>query len=270
MKNPKNIIFSYININSIRNKFDNLCDLILKNIDILSVTETKLDPYFSNSQFLIPGFHEPMRLDVTSKRGGMLVYIKSSLPSRIMSNFKLPKNIQVIPFELNLRKEKWFFVSIFKPPLQSNNYFLDTLNDLLDFYSGIYDIKVVFGNCNLEPTNLVMINFMDSQNFTNLIKNSTCFKGVGSCIDLILTNRKYCFKNTSSYETGISDHHHLIFSIMKTIFASEEPKKFVYLDYKTFSHESFKNDLMSKTVEENVDYSKFEKEFIDTLNKTCT
>ena len=46
---------------------------------------------------------------------------------------------------------------------------------------------------------------------------------------------------------------------MKTIFASEEPK--------TFSHENFKNDLMSKTVDENVNYSKFEKEFTDTLNK---
>ena len=126
---------------------------------------------------------------------------------------------------------------------------------------------MVFGDFNLEPTNPVMINFMNSQNFTNLIKNNTCFKGVGSCIDLILTNRKYCFKNTSSYETGISDHHHLIFSIMKTTFASEEPKKFVYRDYKTFSHENFKNDLLSKTVDENADYSKVEREFIDTLNK---
>ena len=49
---------------------------------------------------------------------------------------------------------------------------------------------------------------------------------------------------------------------MKTTFASEKPKKFAYCDYKTFSRESFKNDLLSKT-----DYSKFEKEFIDTLNK---
>ena len=189
------------------------------------MAETKLDRSFPNSQFLIPGFHELMRLDITSKGGGMLVYIKCSLLSRVMSNFKLPENNQIIPFELTLRKEKRLFLSINKSPLQSNNYFLDTLNDLLDFYSGIYDNKVVFGDFNLEPTNPVMINFMDSQNFTNLIKNNTCFKGVGSCIDLILTNRKYCFKNTSSYETGISDHHHLIFSIMKTIFASEEPSK---------------------------------------------
>ena len=190
MKNPKNIIFSYIDINSIRNKFDNLCDLISKNVNILSVAETKLDVSFPNSQFLIPGFHERKRLDITSKHGGVLVYIKSSLPSRIMSNFKLPENIQAIPFELNLRKEKWLFVSIYKPPLQSNSYFLDTLNDLLDFYSGIYDNKVVFGDFNLELANPVMISFMDSQNFTNLIKNNTCFKGVDPCIHLILTNRK--------------------------------------------------------------------------------
>ena len=84
MKNPKDIICSYININSIRNKFDNLCDLISKNVDILSVAETKLDSSFRNSQFLIPGFHEPMRLDITSKCGGMLVYIRSSLPSKIV------------------------------------------------------------------------------------------------------------------------------------------------------------------------------------------
>ena len=100
-----------------------------------------------------------MRLDITSKRGVMLIYMKSSFPSRIMSNFKLPKNIQVIPFELNLRKEKWLFVSAYKQPLQSNSYFLNTLNDLLDFYSDIYDNKVVYGNLNLEPTNPVMINF---------------------------------------------------------------------------------------------------------------
>ena len=102
------------------------------------MSETKLDPSFPNSQFLIPGFHEPMRLDITSKHSGMLVYIKSSLPSRIMSNFKLPENIQAIPFELNLRKGKLLFFSVYKPPLQNNNYFLNTMNDLLDFYPSIY------------------------------------------------------------------------------------------------------------------------------------
>ena len=65
---------------------------IFRNVDILSVVETKLDPSFHNSQFLIP---EPMRLDPTSKLGEMLVYIKSLLSSRIgviLSHLKKTKS----------------------------------------------------------------------------------------------------------------------------------------------------------------------------------
>ena len=77
-KNAGNIIFSYLNINSIRNKFENLCELVAGNVDILCIAETKLDPSFPNSQFLIPDFHKPLRMDVSSRRGGLLVSIKSS------------------------------------------------------------------------------------------------------------------------------------------------------------------------------------------------
>ena len=38
----------------------------------------------------------------------------------------------MIPFEINLRKEKWVFVSIHEPPSQNNQYFLDILDDLYD------------------------------------------------------------------------------------------------------------------------------------------
>ena len=109
LKNAGNII-------SRRIKFENLCELVAGNVDILCIVETKLDPSFPNSQFLIPDFHKPLRMDVSSWRGGLLVYIKSSLPSKL----KLPNNIQIIPFELNLRKDKWLFVCIYKPPLQNN------------------------------------------------------------------------------------------------------------------------------------------------------
>ena len=83
-KNEGNIIFSYLNINSIRNKFENLCELVAGNVDILCIAETKLDPSFPNSQFLIPGFHKPLRMDVSSRRGELLVYIKSFLQSEML------------------------------------------------------------------------------------------------------------------------------------------------------------------------------------------
>ena len=46
LKNPKNITFSYLNINSVRNKFKNMSGLIPENADILIVAETKLDYSF--------------------------------------------------------------------------------------------------------------------------------------------------------------------------------------------------------------------------------
>ena len=143
----------------------------------------------------------------------------------MLTKFKLPNNIQIIPFELNLRKVKCFFVSIYKPPLQNNQYFVSILSDLLGFYLNEYDNKVALGYFNLEPSSTSMLSFMDSQTFVSLLKNKTCFKGTFSCIDLILTNRKYSFRNTTSYESGLSDLHHLIYSVMKTIFKCEDPKK---------------------------------------------
>ena len=62
-----------------------------------------------------------------------------------------------------------------------------------------------------------MSEFVDLYNLINLIK-LTCFKETGSGIDLLLKNQKYLFKNTNASETGLSDHHLLIYSMLKTSF----------------------------------------------------
>ena len=49
--------------------------------------------------------------------------------------------------------------------------------------------KVIFGNFNLNISHPVMISLMNNEKFINLLKGNTCFKGNGSCIDAILTNR---------------------------------------------------------------------------------
>ena len=95
----------------------------------------------------------------------------------------------------------------------------------------------------MEPTDSALIEFLDSNSFTNLIKRNTCFKGKGSCIDLILTNRKFSFKFTSTYETGISDHHHMIYTMLKSCFQNTEPKLLNYKDFKGFSPQIFQEDL---------------------------
>ena len=59
---------------------------------------------------------------------------------------------------------------------------------------------------------------MQSLNLFNIIKSNTCFKGDDTCVHLILTNRKHCVKRSFTFETGLSDHRHLIYSMLKTTF----------------------------------------------------
>ena len=117
-----------------RNKSDDLKLIIDESVDILCIAETEIDESFPIPQFILPGYHKPYRLDITDKQGGLLVYIKSHLPSRLLSIHNTANDIQVILFEINLRNEKWMSMSIYRPPKQNNQYFLENLSSIVDHY----------------------------------------------------------------------------------------------------------------------------------------
>ena len=110
-----------------------LREVAMENIDILATAETKIDESFPTVQFLLVGYHSPYRLDKSSKSDGILVYMKSSIPSRQSIFPNLRYKMQAIPFELNLRKEKWLVISIYRPSLESLSCFLDSLTNMIDF-----------------------------------------------------------------------------------------------------------------------------------------
>ena len=60
ISNPSRIIFGQISINSIRNKFEQLIYIVNNEIDILLISETKLDDIFPKSQFLMQGYATPI------------------------------------------------------------------------------------------------------------------------------------------------------------------------------------------------------------------
>ena len=125
---------------------------------------------------------------------------------------------------INLRKEKLMLVYIYRPPVHNKQYFLENLSMIVDHYLSIYDNHIILGILNMEPSSPILISFILSLNLFNIIKSNTCFKGNGTCIELILTNRKYCFKHSSTFATGLSDHHHLVYSMLKATFKKEELK----------------------------------------------
>ena len=153
-----------------RNKFADLQAIINGNVDIVSIAETKLDTSFPSVQFALEGYHTPYLLDINNKSGGILVLVKFSIPSRRLSFEELCISIQVNPFEINLRKEKWLVISIYRPPLQNSEYFLNSLTKIIDYFASTYDNHLMLGYFNLEATDSALMGFLDSNRFTNLIK----------------------------------------------------------------------------------------------------
>ena len=117
------LLIGNLNINSISNKFDQLKLLLRGKVDILVITETKLDSTFPTSQFLI-GYSEPYCFDRNSNGGGVLIYVREDIPSKPLTDLKLPHDIEGIFVELNLRKNKWLLFGSYHPPSQSDDYFL--------------------------------------------------------------------------------------------------------------------------------------------------
>ena len=62
-----------------RSKIEFLKEIIGNNIDILLVSETKLNHTFPIRQFLIEGYQIPIRVDRNDHGGGLLLYFETIL-----------------------------------------------------------------------------------------------------------------------------------------------------------------------------------------------
>ena len=188
LSNVNRVIIGNLNINSLTNKFDQLKEIVLKYIDILVITETKLDDTFPNAQFLVPGFSKPFRLDRNRKGGGVMIYVRENIPSKLLTKHVLPSDIECIFLELNFRKCKWLLVGTYHPPSQNDHYFFENLDKAIDVYSH-YEKVLLAGDFNAEISEFCLDSFLYQHELKNLVKEKTCFKNVSnpSCIDLFLT-----------------------------------------------------------------------------------
>ena len=109
-KHPKDLFLAYLNINSFRHKVINVRDsLKVMPVDILAISETKLDDSFPNAQFHINGYRV-FRKDRNQYGGGVLVYVRSDIPGRQMREQEMT-HTESIAIELNVNNSKYLIVS---------------------------------------------------------------------------------------------------------------------------------------------------------------
>ena len=170
VKNLNRIIFASLNINSIRNKFEQLKLSIMGNIDVLVITETKLDETFSTSSFLIDGFSKPYRRDRNVNGGGVLIYVREDIPSKELKHHKFPDDIEGIFVEINLRKTKWLLFGSYHPPSQPVSYYFDKVSNTLNMYISTYDNFLLTGGFNTEDSEPELCDFLDKYGATNMVR----------------------------------------------------------------------------------------------------
>ena len=241
-----------MNINSIRNKFEILKEVVGNKIDILLISETKLDDTFSLNQFILEGFTPQYRLDRTTHGGRLMLFVREDIPSKLLPNTNPSDNIENIFVEINLRSKKWLISGSYIPNVGLIQSYTVNLSKNLDFYSSKYESFIVISDFNAEMTNNYFEEFCVSYNLENLIKQPTCFKNPDNptLIDHILTNHPKSFHSSSVYETGLSDFHKLTLTVLKTFHVKHKPKIIQYRDFNHFDNASFRAESTSGIISE--------------------
>ena len=94
-------------------------------VDILMLSETKLDSTFPSTQFLINGFSVPHRLDRNSKGGSILLYVRGKIivrgGSRTAATSKVELFVIIVngwkPLTIITKSSTLDVVAVLNPPL---------------------------------------------------------------------------------------------------------------------------------------------------------
>ena len=89
LKNIRNgsvnkLTFGHLNINSLRNKFDQLTEMVKGFVDIRLIFDSKLDDSFPEGQFIIDSYYAPFRFDRHGNGGGLLLYVREDTPAKVL------------------------------------------------------------------------------------------------------------------------------------------------------------------------------------------
>ena len=198
-------------------------------------------------------------------------FIRNGIPMKRAKTFE-PSNQEAVCLEVTITKRKWITYAFYRSESYSKlDVFLEEFKKSVDKAINKYENIILIGDINVDMSdrNTTGADYADVSEFCdifslkNLIKDDTCFSPIAkhsSLIDIILTNRSHSFQNSVAMEIGISDHHKMIVTVMKSHIAHHivrlQPYKIQYRIYQGFSPDAFVNDLIHADLGAALHYSK--------------
>ena len=114
-------IIHLIVAHSLRNKFDLFTELVEVNIDVLIISETKLDSSFPEGQFRFP---TTFRRDRDQFGRAIMIFVREDISSKLLPLETARTSLYV---ELKFRKKKWLLNCVHNP---NRNNISNHLNEL--------------------------------------------------------------------------------------------------------------------------------------------
>ena len=197
----------------------------------------------------------PYRRDRNAHGGGILVYFRNNITLKLLKIENLPSDIEAIFIEMNIKSKKWLLCCTYNPNKSLIENHLRQLQKQLEAFSERYEHFLIMGDFNADVSDPSMTSFCTLFKLKSIAKEPTCYKNPEnpSCIDLFLTNCPRSFQNTCLYETGLSDFHKLVVTILRTSFEPLPPKIIKYRNYKNFDEDKFQCIFKTRLNELNTD-----------------
>ena len=245
----KNILIGYLNINGLLGKFAEFSEILSDDlVDVMGVAETKIDDTVLDSVINIKNY-KLYRQDGTRTAHGLAIYVRSDLTH--CRRRDLERNFgssQYIIIELWLKKQRWFVVSIYKPPSVKNSIFIEELGLVCEQLLRDSSNLVLIGDMNIDMKQTVnnqLLSFCDNYGLKNIVEKPTCFKSRDkeSLIDVILVSQPKRLNETLVFDTGLSDFHRLICTSTKLHAPKRVPRNIVYRSFRNFDEVSYKEDI---------------------------
>jgi hypothetical protein len=219
------------------------------------LSETKIDESFTNNQFSVQNY-SMYRRDRNANGGGLMVFIKSSIPHcrrDDISPANLGGEIEHIVFEFTLGKNKWLMSTIYKPPrvtdLEFEQFYVPLHENMVSITSNLLTIGDL--NFDMNKNNNKLSELCNILGLKNIISGETCHKGSSSTsLDVILVSSKRSFLDTFNCDIGVSDCHNMIGCAMRVHVPLKIRKELTYRSYKKFSETDFKAEVESLCFDE--------------------
>ena len=223
--------FGHINVNSLRNKIDEISDVLVNTgLHFLGLTETKLDEFVLDGSLVIEGY-QLLKRNRNGRGGGVVLYYKDCFVGRVREDL-CTLDIEVLWVEFHQPHAPVLLVGIFYCSPNVNSSYMQSVFNSWERATDEGRNTYILGDFNKDWLNENESSQLRAYStICGLIKTiheptrtvRTARSNTSTCLDLVFTSRRDSVFKSKVVQLGFTDHDLTVLSI-KTKFPRGPPK----------------------------------------------